>query len=233
MVEDFLGLTKSTPAGTLFNTGDGVKMAMGVGADLWHMEAYEGNCFALGGISFVVNEDQHAKTFNDLRNLSGSVIVVGNGGERYLREDVYNRHGHVPSNGDWVNVKRPRNTYMVWDAAQNEAIAEYHGIPAGFEDQVVSAATIAELEAALGIPAGKLEQTVTDFNKMANDGYDPAFFRAAETMRAFGEGPFYAIEMIQAFLNTQGGAAATPAPKSWAPTASPFRTSTPPASSAA
>lgn len=119
---------------------------------------------------------------------------------------MYNRHGHVPSNGDWVNVKRPRNTYMVWDAAQNEAIAEYHGIPAGFEDQVVSAATIAELEAALGIPAGKLEQTVTDFNKMANDGYDPAFFRAAETMRAFGEGPFYAIEMIQAFLNTQGGA---------------------------
>lgn len=77
MVEDFLGLTKCTPAGTLFNTGDGVKMAMGVGADLWHMEAYEGNCFALGGISFVVNEDQHAKTFNDLRNLSGSVIVVG------------------------------------------------------------------------------------------------------------------------------------------------------------
>ena len=63
-----------------------------------------------------------------------------------------------------------------------------------------------ELEAALGIPAGKLEQTVTDFNKMANDGYDPAFFRAAETMRAFGEGPFYAIEMIQAFLKTQGGA---------------------------
>ena len=47
---------------------------------------------------------------------------------------------------------------------------------------------------------------MTDFNKMANDGYDPAFFRAAETMRAFGEGPFYAIEMIQAFLNTQGGA---------------------------
>ena len=47
---------------------------------------------------------------------------------------------------------------------------------------------------------------MTDFNKMANDGYDPAFFRAAETMRPFGEGPFYAIEMIQAFLNTQGGA---------------------------
>lgn len=207
MVEDYLGLTKSTPAGTLFNTGDGIKMAMGVGADLWHMEAFEGNCFALGGISFVVPEDQHAKTFNDLRNLSGSIVVVGNGGERYLREDVYNRHGHVPSNGDWISPKRPRNTYMVWDAAQNKAITEeYHGIPEGFEDQVVTANTIAELEAALGIPAGKLEQTITDFNKMAKDGYDPAFYRAAETMRAFGDGPFYAIEMVQAFLNTQGGA---------------------------
>ncbi|WP_302962704.1 FAD-dependent oxidoreductase [uncultured Adlercreutzia sp.] len=207
MVEDYLGLTKSSPAGTLFNTGDGIKMAMGVGADLWHMEAFEGNCFALGGISFVVPEDQHAKTFNDLRNLSGSIIVVGNGGERYLREDVYNRHGHVPSNGDWISPKRPRNTYMVWDAAQNKAITEeYHGIPAGFEDQVVSANSIAELEEALGIPAGKLQQTVTDFNKMAEEGYDPAFYRAAETMRAFGDGPFYAIEMIQAFLNTQGGA---------------------------
>ena len=206
MVEDFLGLTKSAPAGTLFNTGDGIKMALGVGADLWHMEAYEGNCFALGGISFAVGPDHHAKTFNDLRNLSGSIVVVGNGGERYLREDVYNRHGHVPSNGDWVNVKRPRTTWMVWDAAQNKAITEeYHGIPEEFMDQVVSAPTLADLESALGIPAGKLQQTVTDFNRMAEEGYDPAFYRAAETMRPFGEGPFYAIEMIQAFLNTQGG----------------------------
>lgn len=208
MVEDFLGLTKSAPAGTLFNTGDGVKMAMSVGADLWHMEAFEGNCFALGGISFAVESGHHAKTFNDLRNLSGSIIVVGNGGERYLREDVYNRHGHVPSNGDWVSVKRPRNTWMVWDEAQNKAITEeYHGIPAEFADQVVSAGTLTELAETLGITPGKLEQTVADFNKMAADGYDPAFYRAAETMRAFSEsGPYYAIEMIQAFLNTQGGA---------------------------
>ena len=207
MVEDFLGLTKSAPAGTLFNTGDGIKMALGVGADLWHMEAYEGNCFALGGISFPVERDHHAKTFNDLRNLSGSIIVVGNGGERYLREDVYNRHGHVPSNGDWVNVKRPRNTYMVWDAAQNTAITEeYHGIPAEFADQVVTANSLAELAQALNISAEGLQQTVADFNKMAAEGYDPAFHRAAETMRPLADsGPYYAIEMIQAFLNTQGG----------------------------
>lgn len=70
----------------------------------------------------------------------------------------------------------------------------------------MSADTIAGLEEKLGIPAGNLEATIEDFNKMANDGYDPAFKRSAETMKAFGDGPFYAIEMIQAFLNTQGGA---------------------------
>ncbi|RKI95640.1 FAD-binding protein [bacterium D16-34] len=207
MVEDYLGLTKSAPAGTTFNTGDGIKMGMGVGADMWHMEAFEGNCFALGGISFNVEEGEHAKTFNDLRNLSGSIVVVGNNGERYLREDVYNRHGHVPSNGDWISPKRPRNTYMVFDQAQSDLIMnEYHGIPAEFQDQIVSANTLAELEVALGIDEGKLQQTITDFNRMAEEGYDPAFYRDASTMKAFSaEGPYYAIEMIQAFLNTQGG----------------------------
>lgn len=127
MVEDFLGLTKSSPAGTLFNTGD------------------------------------------------------------------------------WVNPKRPRRTYMVYDQAQADAIAGYHGIPEEFQDQVVSADTLAGLEQALGMPEGKLQQTVADFNRMAEEGYGPAFYRAADTMKPFGDGPFCAIEMIQAFLNTQGG----------------------------
>ncbi|MEC4294330.1 FAD-dependent oxidoreductase [Adlercreutzia shanghongiae] len=206
MVEDYLGITKHATVGTLFNTGDGIKMATEVGADLWHMEAYEGNCFCLGGVSFVVGEDEHAKTFGDLRVLSGSIVVVGNGGERYLREDVYNRHGHSPSNGDWINPKRPRRTYMVWDSAQNKAIMEeYHGIPEAFQDQIVTAGSIAELEALLEMPEGKLQLTVSDFNKMANDGHDPAFYRDPESMRAFDDGPYYAIEMVQALLNTQGG----------------------------
>lgn len=207
MVEDYLGITKSAPAGSTYNTGDGVKMVTGVGADLWHMEAYEGNCFLLGGISFNVGQGFHAKCLNDPRTMNGSIIVVGTNGERYLREDILNRHGHVPSNGDWVNPKRPRNTYIVWDEAQNALLGEYYAIPAEFQDQVVVADTLADLEVALGMDEGKLQQTVTDFNRMAEEGYDPAFFRAPESMVAFGaEGPYYAIEMIQAFLNTQGGA---------------------------
>ena len=207
MVEDYLGITKSAPAGSTYNTGDGVKMVTGVGADLWHMEAYEGNCFLLGGISFNVMPGFHAKCLNDPRTVMGSIVAVGSNGERYLREDVLNRHGHVPSNGDWVNPKRPRNTYLVFDQAQSDLLAEYHAIPAEFQEQIVTADTLVELEVALGFEEGKLQQTITDFNRAAEEGYDPAFYRAPESMAPFAaEGPYYAIEMIQAFLNTQGGA---------------------------
>ena len=50
-----------------------------------------------------------------------------------------------------------------------------------------------------------LEQTVADFGKAASEGHDPMFRRVAETMRAFGDGPFYAIEVMPDILNTQGG----------------------------
>lgn len=207
MVETFLGITKSAASGTLFNTGDGIKLALGVGADLWHMDAFEGNCFALGGVSFVVEPNRHANSLNDMRNLSGSVIAVGTNGERYLREDVNARHGHMPHNGDWISPKRPRHTYIVYDQAQSELIAQYRGIPDEFADQIVSADTIGELESKLNMQAGMLERTIAEFNEAASTGNDPCFHRPAESMRAFSDaGPYYAIEVVQSFLNTQGGA---------------------------
>lgn len=51
----------------------------------------------------------------------------------------------------------------------------------------------------------QLSQTIADFGKAAQEGYDPAFRRAPETMRAFDDGPFYALEVMPDILNTQGG----------------------------
>ena len=42
MIGNYLGLSDYVVCGGLYNTGDGVRMAQEVGADLWHMEAYEG-----------------------------------------------------------------------------------------------------------------------------------------------------------------------------------------------
>ena len=41
MVQHYLNVINYAPRGGQFNTGDGIKMAQAVGADLWHMDCYE------------------------------------------------------------------------------------------------------------------------------------------------------------------------------------------------
>lgn len=208
MVEGYLGLSKFTVSGTLFNTGDGIKLASEVGADFWHMEAYEGNCFHFGGVSFPIKETEHSlrSVMNNPYLVSGSYVVVGDDGQRYMTEDAVARHGHMPVNGEWVMIKRPHTTWWVWDSAHNELIEKMNGL-AGYDETLVTANTIAELEVALGIREGALQSTIDGFNRSAKDGFDPDFRRTPESMRPLSEtGPYYAIELRQAILNTQGGA---------------------------
>jgi succinate dehydrogenase/fumarate reductase flavoprotein subunit len=42
MIRDYLGVSEVAPFGTPYNTGDGIKMALKVGANLWHMSAQSG-----------------------------------------------------------------------------------------------------------------------------------------------------------------------------------------------
>ena len=37
MIQDYHQLPYAYTKGALYNTGDGIKMSIGVGADLWHM----------------------------------------------------------------------------------------------------------------------------------------------------------------------------------------------------
>ncbi|WP_172623329.1 FAD-dependent oxidoreductase [Arabiibacter massiliensis] len=208
MAESYLGLTKFSVSGTLFNTGDGIKLGAEVGADFWHMEAYEGNCFTWGGVSFPTQPNEHnlrAGINNPYLGI-GSIILVGEEGQRYLTESATARHGHMPFNGEWVMVKRPATTYVVFDQAQLEYIDSMKGIPDNKRDTLVKADTIAELEKSLGMPEGRLQQTVAGYNAAAKSGVDPDFNRTAESMRPFADaGPYYAFEIVQAILNTQGG----------------------------
>ena len=207
MVQDYLGLTKYVASGSLYNTGDGIKMAMEVGADLWHMNVYEGNNALFGGMSFPVEEGEHAQSSwaNDVLG-SGSAVLVGDGGERYLREDETARHGHIYFNGEWVNPQRPHESFLIYDQANADRYAEAGAIPERFAEKVVRADTLEELAEKLGIDSEALLGTIEDFNSFAANGYDPAFGRPAQTMTAFSaEGPYYALEFVTDILNTQGG----------------------------
>lgn len=205
MVQDYLGLTNYAVAGSLYNTGDGIKMASEVGADLWHMETYEGNGFMFAGSSYPVEAGARADGCQNYNLFgSGSIVLVGDDGVRYLREDAGSRHGHVEFNGDWIMPTRPNHSYVIYDQVKADAIAAANGIPEKYLDKVVSADTITALAEKLGM--SKLEQTIQNFNSFAASGNDPQFERAAASMTAFSSsGPYYAFEFLPSILNTQGG----------------------------
>lgn len=204
MVQDYLGLTNYVVAGSTYNTGDGIKMATEVGADLWHMETYEGAAYLLGGVSYPVDGIQGAGCYNVALFGTGSAIAVGDEGVRYLKEDTRCRHGHVNYNGDWVMPRRPDHTYLIFDQVKYDEIAAANGIPEEYQGKIVKANTLAELAEVMEMP--KLEQSVSDFNHFAEIGNDMQYGRAPESMRAFSKkGPYYAFEFIADLLNTQGG----------------------------
>ncbi|MFI3283747.1 MAG: FAD-binding protein, partial [Erysipelotrichaceae bacterium] len=202
MVADYLGLGDYAVIGGQYNTGDGITMALEVGADLWHMEVYEGG-FYNAGLSYDVEMGTTAAQFGIV---SGSAITVGAGGKRYFPEDIFSKHGHVPNNGSWDNPSYPDDSYVVWDQKYMDTALENGSIPDEFLDDIISGDTIEELALNAGIDAEALAVTIANYNTYANEGFDPEFDRSAESMTAFDdEGPYYAVYVKPSILNTQGG----------------------------
>jgi succinate dehydrogenase/fumarate reductase flavoprotein subunit len=207
MVKDYTGLGGGyRPLGTLYNTGDGVRMGLEIGADLQHMHSYESMpCF--GGTSWLVPKGTQGRVVTAFSLIYGASVFVGTDGYRYLREDELARHGHVFNNGVWDLPRHPERCFVIWDSQQNQMVANAGplGIPEAFVSGVIEAASIAEIAERIGAKPEVLERTIANFNQAATTGNDPAFNRSAQSMRAFGAGPYYAIELAPAMLNTQGG----------------------------
>lgn len=201
MIETYLGFAKSTYYGGGYNTGDGIRMAMEVGANLWHMNVYEGNA-QTGSATMTkgANGNAGANAVSGMKN--GSVVTVGADGGRFVREDETARHGHVYANGIWENPHWSERTFIVYDQAQAEQV----GSLGDFDAQVIKADTLEELAEKTGMDATILTETIARFSGYAETGVDIEFARAADSMRAFSaEGPYYAIETVPGILNTQGG----------------------------
>ena len=207
MVETYLGMSDYAVIGGLYNTGDGIKMAQEVGADLWHMHVYEGG-FGLGGVSFMVNDGEHASQIQTLSQgplNTGALILVGSDGDRFLNESEVVRHGHLYENGVWHNPTYPDRMWTIYDQTQADLIAENNSIPEQFLSTVVSADSIEELAELTGTKDEQLKATIETFNKYATSGVDEQHGRAAEFMRAFDGKKYYAFPVKPEILNTQGG----------------------------
>ncbi|WP_125772023.1 FAD-binding protein [Companilactobacillus furfuricola] len=206
MMQDYTGAFKAAPLGSIYNKGDGIKMAEEVGADMWHMKNYE----ALGllhGMAFDVPEGQRAQLIlNFPETYTGSIISVGDDGSRYFNESESNRHGHIFQNGHWRVPATNVHPYLIFDQAQYDKIKRRPDLPyKDFFKILTKADTIKELAEKIDVVADTLAKTIKDFNQFANNGEDYAFGRDPETMTAFSDGPYYAAPLTHTVLNTQGG----------------------------
>lgn len=204
MIQDYLGASRLSGIGTPYNRGDGIRMALEVGADLWHMKSYEP-----GGASLMFDPGDGSSPLGaGSIGATGSTIYVGSDGSRYYNELAESRHGRVPHAGEFKPVDHPCHPWIVWDQTRMDELAEgglVDAMPVLAEARYVTAPALDKLAEACAMDPQVLAQTIEHFNFFAEQGCDYQFGRAPQTLRAFDGGPYYAIPGAALILNTQGG----------------------------
>ncbi len=220
LLSDHVLMPVSIPFGAAFNTGDGVRMAQEVGANLWHMANIAGPIWGLK-----TPDNEHGYT--NLGKPTG-VIYVGPDGTRFVNEAVKNRHGHISYGGHYEQQPAVVPAYALMDAdwlAKNRLVPQFsegnvEEIEKGY---FISADTIEELAEKIyddmpdfarlpnytkdmGPYVDRLKTTVNGWNAAVEAGVDERFGRDPKTFAPLSTPPFYAIKLDLMMFNTQGGA---------------------------
>ncbi|HEY1258763.1 MAG TPA: FAD-binding protein [Stellaceae bacterium] len=222
MIRNYLpGIPYCYTSGSPWNEGDGIRMAMAVGADLWHMNNYAGPSMALKVPEFRTSFSMQALHFS--KEMPGGMIVVGPDGRRFCDEKFKTRHGKVPVAGRWLPLATPYPMFMVFDEALFSAGPLYDKHPSHGWTQIIerypwsednraelekgwikTAADIPSLAGKLGLDPTVLADAVTRWNRDCGKGRDADFGRRL-MLAPIAEPPFYAVELSPSMLNTQGG----------------------------
>ena len=221
LVRSFLRGPLARPASPSTNTGDGLRMAMRIGASLGNMrEAWWAPTIDVpapdGGTS--------AWLVNGERTRPHSIIVNG-AGVRFANEAVnYNAFGaafHALDVTRFTYANHP--AWMVFDEVYwtSYGLAGNRGSQPA-PDWIVRADTLAELATKLDMPPEALEGTVRRWNAHVADGHDPDFGRGTSavdkwwgdpkfgngplaTLGPIESGPYYAVSIYSGTLGTKGG----------------------------
>ena len=201
MIQNYLQQPYVYVVAAIYNTGDGIKMAQEVGADLWHMSNS-------AGFNWGFQPEGQPTAVRSLK--LGNGIIVGPTGERFMNETTSARHGKINYGGRWISMPTPLPAYYIFDniAAAIPVSASWSENNAEEVEKgwIVKADTIEELAAKINIDPAALKATVDKYNGYVAAGEDLQYGRSAEKLVAVSEGPFYAIEIGPTMLNTQGGA---------------------------
>jgi fumarate reductase flavoprotein subunit len=195
------------------NTGDGLKMALEVGADTLN----------LGAIMIIACA--RGKTLTSHVSGAGSqpVLWVNNTGCRFASEEV------AMSFADTGNEMAKQPEGVVYAIIDSDTVRhlmeegsdiglgdfiEYHMKLTHLQtelDQDVEAGiawkgnTIEALAKAVGLDPKTLSQTVAEYNEACDKKHDPLFFKPAKFLRPVRKAPFYAINMAPSVLVSDGG----------------------------
>ncbi len=189
------------------NTGDGLRLAMAVGADLRNMN----ECW--GGVVYV-EETAAAMAQGKPGNINAMAqrrmpgcITVNRYGERFSDEGS-------PYDPAWLGFFRWEN----WGEMKDRNLPAYFISDKGARPNpslgLQKADTLRDLAGLLGIDPDGLEATVAAFNTAALQGTDPVYHRGESayelgygpTLAPITKTPFYGVQVAPADLGTCGGA---------------------------
>lgn len=209
--------------GTPYNTGDGIVMAAEAGAKLWHMSGAE-----LGMFAPRLPSEHYGMGFRLERSMrpGGQAIYVNRTGRRFMdesvllshRKDLFKVQAFDEDTASFPNIPM----FMVFDEAYRKArpiVGGHSGwwwvqkVYQWSEDNsaevergwISRADTVRELAGKIGVDADGLEQTIARYNADCARGEDPQFGRARNTLAPLVAPPFYATELCEPVINTQGG----------------------------
>lgn len=193
-------------------TGDGIRLALDVGADLWHMGA---NCATVGYQFPELEAGFHCRipTFG--------FVMVDQQAQRYVCETHVENHSAAismlaqdPVSGKWLRVP----SFVVFDEVARRAghVAQTESgenrrykwsddnsveIKRGWIKQADNIEQLAEM---LGLPPKDLAQSIAKFNDHVKTGKDP-LGRRPDEMEEIATPPYYGSPVYPSLLNTQGG----------------------------
>lgn len=194
------------------NTGDGIRMAMEIGAAVYEDQ------FMMGGSAHTIlsDEDMIAE-YKDFVTPKTAVYVTPKG----LR--VNSENPDTYSNSTMHVNPDSRDYYWV---IINEAVAQAHEVPSGAfipakevgtykdlmesemaagNDRFFKADTLGELAKQIKIVPSTLMYTMNRYNELCAKGEDTDLFKPTDYLVAMEEGPFYAVKAYMSYFGTVGG----------------------------
>ena len=222
MIRNYLpGIPYCYTNGSPYNEGDGITMAMTVGAELWHMNNFAGPSFALKVDEYETTFSMQALHFS--KETPGGMIVIGSNGGRFWDEKYKTHHGKVKNNGVWAPLTAPCPLYMIFDHTLLTSGPLYDKTPSHGWNQMVDqydwsdsneaelakgwikkADTIEDLADQINHDPAVLQDTINKWNYSCELGEDIEYERKL-MLNPLVTAPFYAVELSPAMLNTQGG----------------------------